>query len=306
MSFHYATVVLTVFFLLTIVGGEVLQIRYCFMIPNTCMHTGTAVARDNQSIVEYLRGRDGRDGPPGPPGFPGFPGLSGEKGDKGDCQLAVGQRGEKGDAGSMGPAGVTGPPGQKGEAGAPGTAGQSAPSIGGVTYVRWGKNSCPSASGTVLLYSGYMAGSAYNQKGGGTNFLCMPTNPEYTLPYTSGVQSRAPVHGSEYQNPVAGSHNHNVPCAVCSATTRNHVLFIPAKTTCPASWVREYYGYLMTAYKTENPSTFECVDKDQDSIPNSSADTNGATIFHTEATSNGLPCPPYSATKELNCVICTK
>ena len=274
------------------------------------MHTGTAVARDNQSsssIVEYLRGRDGRDGSPGLPGFPGFPGQRGEKGDKGDCQLATEQKGEKGDAGSMGPVGVTGQPGQKGDAGAPGTAGQSAPSTGGVTYVRWGKNSCPSTSGTVLLYSGYMAGSHFSQRGGGMNFLCMPTNPEYTLPYKTGAQAKAPVHGTEYESPVAGSRqDHNVPCAVCSATTRNHVLFIPAKTTCPASWVREYYGYLMTAYKTENPSTFECVDKDQDSVPNSSANTEGATIFHAEATSNGLPCPPYSTAKELNCVICTK
>ena len=82
---------------------------------------------------------------------------------------------------------VVGPQGQKGDAGAPGAARQS---NGGVTYVMWGKNSCPSAAGTELLYSGYMAGSDHSQKGGGTNFLCMPTDPDYTLPYKVGYKDK--------------------------------------------------------------------------------------------------------------------
>ena len=175
-----------------------------------------------------------------------------------------------------------------------------------MTYVRWGKSSCPSGSGTVLIYSGRTAGSFYSHRGGGTNYLCMPDDPQYTLSYISGVQRKSPLYGSEYQYPVVGRSEHNVPCAVCSATTRNHVLFIPAKTSCPSSWTREYSGYLMTSHSNDHRSTFECVDKDQESIPGTSANTNGATMFHVEATCNGLQCPPYHTYKELNCVVCTK
>ena len=106
-------------------------------------------------------------------------------------------------------------------------------------------------------------------------------------------------------------HNFNVPCAVCYATTRAAAMMIPAKTTCPQSWTREYYGYLMSAYKGRSThphyrTMFECVDKDPDSIPGSAADTDGALFYHVEANCNGMPCPPYDPQKELNCVVCTK
>ena len=53
---------------------------------------------------------------------------------------------------------------------------------------------------------------------------------------------------------------------------------------------------------------FECVDRDQESLPGGGhADTNGALFHHVEAVCNhGLPCPPYNPTQELNCVVCTK
>ena len=52
---------------------------------------------------------------------------------------------------------------------------------------------------------------------------------------------------------------------------------------------------------------FECVDKDQESLPGSYANTSGVHFYHVEANCNtGLPCPPYNTKKELNCVVCTK
>ena len=213
-------------------------------------------------LVDFLHGRDGRDGPPGPPGFPGFPGIGGEKGDAGVQGKtgeigSQGEQGEKGETprvhtgpvgspgrpgppgsaglpgpqgplganGSPGPRGLsgsTGPTGPSGPPGSTGPSGQPAPPSGGVTYVRWGKSSCPSVPGTVLVYSDRAAGSKYNQKVGGTNYLCMPNDPQYTLRHISGVQSKSPLHGSEYEGPVVGINHNLVPCAVCSATTRNH------------------------------------------------------------------------------------
>ncbi len=120
------------------------------------------------------------------------------------------------------------------------------------------------------------------------------------------------IHGAEYQGPLQGSVNHNVPCAVCYVSTRPTVITIPAKASCPLSWIREYYGYIMTERKGVHNSDirgrtmFECVDRDQESLPGSSADTNGVLFVHVEAACNGLPCPPYDQNKELNCVVCTK
>ena len=112
----------------------------------------------------------------------------------------------------------------------------------------------------------------------------------------------------EYEVPVAGSHDHNVPCAVCYASTRETVLMIPARTSCPTGWTREYYGYLMLTAKNSPHyrTTFECVDKDQDSVPGSAPNTDGAVFYHVEANCNGLACPPYNNYKELNCAVCTK
>ena len=175
-----------------------------------------------------------------------------------------------------------------------------------MTYTRWGKSSCPNVAGTQLVYTGRTGGSHYTHRGGAVNYLCMPLDPQYTLPYQAGVEGYSYVYGTEYEGPLQGTHHHNVPCAVCYASTRETVLMIPAKTSCPASWTREYYGYLMSEHRGHQRSHYECVDRDQESVTGSGANTNGALFFHVEANCNGMPCPPYDPQKELNCVVCTK
>ena len=235
-------------------------------------------------FIELLRGKDGLPGRDGlsVPGRDGLPGRDGVKG-------------------------PPGPPGKDGSTGRQGPPGPA--STGGAIYIRWGKSSCPEVEGTELVYSGITGGTWFGQEGGGANYLCMPKIPEYspTLTYRGGVDAHAHVYGSEYQSPLQGTHDHNVPCAVCYVSTRPTVLMIPAKASCPQNWTREYYGYIMTEYKTHKRSMFECVDKDQDSLPGSHANTDGVLFYHVEADCNsGLPCPPYNNHKELNCVVCSK
>ena len=211
-----------------------------------------------------------------------------------------GVRGEKGEHGEEGEVGPPGPPG---------------PASGGVLYTRWGKSSCPSTPGTELVYAGRAAGTIHNE-GGGANYLCMPADPQYdsSLSYQEGMQgpNRPRVHGAEYEHPMQGTNNHDVPCAVCFVSSRESVLMIPAKPSCPSSWTREYYGYLMTGYKGNSATDqghvmFECVDKDQESVDGSFRNDNGALFYHTEVScGTGLPCPPYNEHQELNCVVCTK
>ena len=81
---------------------------------------------------------------------------------------------------------------------------------------------------------------------------------------------------------------------------------IPARTSCPSSWTREYYGYQMAAHYTHVRSTFECIDSSPESIPGSAGNIDGVLFFHTEATCTGLPCPPYVAGREVTCAVCTK
>ena len=268
-------------------------------------------------FVQMLRGRDGlpgrdgrdglpgRDGPAGgPPGPEGPSGLTGPPGD-------IGHPGAPGHRGAVGAPGPPGPTGENGQLGAPGPQG---PPGGGATYTRWGKSSCPQVGGTELLYSGITGATEHNHRGGAANHLCMPRGPEFppeystTLTYRDGAQGYSLVRGTEYEHSMQGSHDHNVPCAVCYVSTRPTVVMIPARASCPPTWTREYYGYLMSAHKDHHRTMFECVDEDLESLPDSVRDTNGERLYHVEASCDPgqLPCPPYDQNNELNCVVCTK
>ena len=277
---------------------------------------------NNITHVEVLRGRDGRDGQdgsPGPAGRDGLPGPAGKEGKDGrdgrdGKDGEVGETGEPGIQGPPGPEGTQGPPGPDGIRGPPGLdgirgpPGPPGPGSGGVVYTRWGRTTCPDTPGTELVYAGMAGGTYYNTKGGASNHLCMPENPDY-LQYRAGVQGSSPVRGAEYQtggNVLSSVSDHDVPCAVCLASARETVLMIPAKTQCPPSWTLEYTGYLMTEHKTHYRSMFECIDKDPEWVPGSAASTDPALFYHTEATCTELPCPPYDPQKELTCVVCTK
>ena len=223
--------------------------------------------------IECLRGRDGRDGRDGQPG----------------------QQGIKGDKGDRGEPGVQGLPG---------------PTSGGVTYIRWGRTTCPNTTGTELVYSGRAAGTHYTHKGGTSDYLCLPDTPEYST-YLPGVQGYSPMYGAEYEIehntlPLPGVRDDNVPCAVCRNSQRSSILVIPARMSCPSSWTREYFGYLMTEHKVYSRRVSACVDKYPETVPGGAADTEGALFYNTEAVCHGILCPPYDPEKELTCAVCTK
>ena len=188
------------------------------------------------------------------------------------------------------------------------------PTTGGVVYTRWGRTTCPNTTGTQLLYAGRAAGSHYTEKGGGANYLCLPEQPQYSS-YTAGTQvGRAYLYGAEYEtggiyanSPLQPLHDHNVPCAVCYTSARETVVMIPARLTCPSSWTREYYGYLMAEKYDYHRVVFECMDRSPEALPGNRGSTDGALFFHVELKCNyGIPCPPYDTQKELTCVVCTK
>lgn len=173
----------------------------------------------------------------------------------------------------------------------------------GVTYNRWGSTSC--RSGANLVYSGRTGVSSTDKQGGASNYLCMPDDPQYTLPFQSGVRGQSYVYGTRYEKPlVSGSTSSNVPCAVCYVPTKHTVLMIPAKTSCPSGWTREYYDYLMAENAIDKRSMYECVDMNMEPIPGTLS--HGGHFYHVEAHCDGMACPTYDNQKELTCVMCSK
>ena len=162
-------------------------------------------------------------------------GTTGERGAKGD----TGAKGEPGNTGEPGAKGDTGSVGAKGEKGAQGS---PAAVVGGVTYNRWGYTNC--RSGVQRVYAGRTGSSFHEHEGGASNYLCMPNDPQYSR-YQSNIRRHSYVYGTEYEEPlVSGLNQRNAPCAVCYIPTKHTVIMIPAKTSCPSGWTREYYSHI--------------------------------------------------------------
>jgi len=181
--------------------------------------------------------------------------------------------------------------------------------LNGVTsYTRWGSRIC--TEGRDVVYTGVMGGHPHNFKGGGANFLCMPLDPVYTLPYVSGIRGHAHITAIVYGRPINGIHQALVACTICHVQGKTTSIMIPAKTICPDNWTIEYYGYLMTGQSgNDGRYTYECVDKDMDTVLSYQTTQHGEWLYHVEVQCNrGLECSTdkYSHEKEMNCVVCSK
>ena len=157
------------------------------------------------------------------------------------------------------------------------------------------------------MYAGRAGGSNYENRGGGGNPQCLPSNPNF-YKTISGSQNYAYMYGAEYEETnrlVANSHNRDVPCAVCYVPTRGTLYMMPARYTCPSGWTREYFGYLMSEGYAHHRSQFSCVDHSLKTI-GSSHNHNGFLFYSVEGVCGSLPCPPYARDKELSCAVCTR
>ena len=191
--------------------------------------------------------------------------------------------------------------------------------ISGVTYTRWGRTSCPNNTEAQLVYSGRAGGTNYLATGGSAERICLPDDPDYIpgsidLSISPSHEFKSVVQGVEYQvdfGPIPGNslqhlHQHNAPCAVCFVPVRSTTIMVPAKTVCPSSWTREYYGYLMTEYDDFYRSSYSCFDVDSEAVPGTGSNINASLLYPTVTDCNGLSCPPYKINHILSCVACTK
>ena len=239
-------------------------------------------------------GPKGEMGDSGEPGIIGLTGRSGFEGDKGEKGLK-GLDGFPGIPGDIGSNGSKGDIGEKGNQGPVGPGGFARRGM----YIRWGRYSCPFGNGTETLYSGRAGGSDR-----ATDYMCFPQDPEYSVDNIPGYYY---AHGVEFKKYPTELLYRNVPCAVCYIPTRPTVMMIPAQLTCPANWIMEYTGYLMTSnyYRSKH----ECVDSNPDFFQKGSTSDNidplGFFPIRVSCDSD-LPCPPYSTTDEaVTCVVCS-
>ncbi|XP_052830978.1 uncharacterized protein LOC106877462 isoform X2 [Octopus bimaculoides] len=186
----------------------------------------------------------------------------------------------------------------------------------GSLYTRWGRTTCPRNSS--LVYDGVVGGSIHNQTGGGSNLLCLPNDPIWAK-YTTQVERRGLIYGSEYEidhdsrkkffpfNHAESIDDHNVPCAVCLTRQPAVVMMLPARTVCYPGWSTEYSGYLMTeAHYHKGRHEYVCVDHAPEADPAGYRNENGALLYFVEGICGSLPCPPYVNGRELSCVVCSK
>lgn len=233
--------------------------------------------------------------------------------------------------GSPGPRGLPGPQGFPGRDGRDGrdqisakpTTGCNTPtdqppttdgSSTGATYVHWGKSNCPGQSS--LVYAGVVGGKHYTQKGSGTNYLCLHSNPTYDRPRVGRGPHGAYIYGTEFE---AGSFpglpelpkESEVACSVCLANSKREVLMIPGVNSCPGAqdWTEEYHGYLMANHHDYYATEFICVDHEAEGIPRTGHDNDPSLLYMAEGVCSGngggLPCPPYIDGHEVTCVVCS-
>ncbi len=186
-----------------------------------------------------------------------------------------------------------------------------APTSSGVSYIRWGRTSCPTGNGTEYVYDGITAGSHYTNSGGGSNYICLVKDPNYPPQATTSSQNW--INGSEYETHWGALRrvaNHNAPCVACHVTTRSAQLMIPGTDQCPGGWTLEYAGWLVSEHRGHSGRTmYVCLDKDAEVLQCEQSVSQGAEMHHTGVDCNGrfgIPCPPYVHQKDLACAVCTK
>ncbi|PIK57801.1 putative short-chain collagen C4-like [Apostichopus japonicus] len=178
---------------------------------------------------------------------------------------------------------------------------------GGV-YVRWGRALCPPSSD--LVYIGIAAGPRHDERGGGSNYICLSSSPEYIDPFAGQQGDRSRIYSVEYQ--LADSHNDyldnsDVPCAVCRARERTTVLMIPGRYSCPNGWQVEYNGFIVADKYTYYRTEFVCLDRYPTSRSTPQGDSLNSEMFLVEAmkSPNGGICPPYTDGYEVTCAVCS-
>jgi len=171
---------------------------------------------------------------------------------------------------------------------------------------------------------GYTAGPHYAKSGSGSNFLCLPEDPEWKSFIDGHQTDTGSIYGVEYElfnagvvtprNNIFSEDNGNgplqdkpAPCAVCYVQGRSTVLMVPAKAQCPDGWTTEYAGYIVSDAEipARRRSTYICLDEAPE-VAVGGTQKSQSVIYPVEVQCGSLPCSTYISGRELICVVCSK
>ena len=172
-----------------------------------------------------------------------------------------------------------------------------------------------------------MVGKEYRSVGGGTNYLCLPDDPQYDLQHAfnkPGAGYHIFRRGTRYRGFSDSSINRRVPCVTCETNQRVNRIMIPAKISCPSSdWTLEYQGFIMSMAEHNGQgdndlfdddfyaTSYVCVDSNPETLSGyASGGNRGSLIYMVGADCSGIGalrnCPPYKQGPALPCVVCSK
>lgn len=160
----------------------------------------------------------------------------------------------------------------------------------------------------IIILIGYAAGEKYSwsssYKGGASNMLCLPNNPE--LSNKSGSSSY--IFGTEFEGNqfASDSTNEDVPCALCRSGNTSSSVMIPARKTCYTGWKEEYNGILASSSYDHAPSPYICVDAHPTYVNGGKRSNDDHLLYATTMKCGSLPCPPYKDDVQVYCVVCSK
>ncbi|KAL4240276.1 hypothetical protein ACF0H5_001070 [Mactra antiquata] len=170
---------------------------------------------------------------------------------------------------------------------------------GASTFTRWGHTEC--GGDAEVVYKGYMAGSQEKQTGGGSNYLCLTSEPKFAT-VNEELSQIGLLYGVRFKFDDDKEFSEAL-CVVCMIP-RSSVIMIPGTNQCKDGWNLEYWGYLVSqAYKQER-TEFICMNAYPKALQNRTDKDYTGILVKVETRYGKLP-DQYTIGYELTCAVCS-
>ena len=142
------------------------------------------------------------------------------------------------------------------------------------------------------------------EKGSGSNLLCLVSNPKYSSTLAQGGQYYGHISAAEYRW-IKNLHNSEVPCSLCKVPLPVTIM-LPGSFSCPQHWKPLYIGHITSHYKDQYASEYICLSVKATNATASHKYNGGSMLYYVKAKCGGLKCNPFSENKVLTCVVCSQ